>query len=188
MNTNPRFVTPNDDQEAPDSPEVSFAEEMGAIVDDAMALISEFGLRPYRVWIVTVRWDGGEVGVGEPSVVRERELLPTPWVDTRPIYTEMRSGGRVEQGTIRLREISPRYTEDDLRGAPGEGEQVFVEIRHDSRDGSTERRRYSVRGQPWRNAEEFEWSVTLGTEQQARERDGTLAEAEAQVYLDREQI
>ncbi len=186
--TNPRFTKPNDDLNAPDDPEVSFAEQMGAVVDEARALVMELGLRPYRVWLVVVKWSGEEIGRGDPVVVRETELLPTPLWDSRPIYSEMRSAGRVDQGQTRLREVSPRYTEDDIWGMfnPASGEQVFVEVRHDARDGNTQRRRHMVRGQPFRDATGFGWTVNLSTEQQARERDGSIETGT--VYPEREQV
>jgi hypothetical protein len=86
---------------------------------------------------------------------------------------------------LRLREISPRYTEAEIWGVfrADQGQQVFVEQRVDSRDGETQRRRYVVRGQPWRDAERFQWVVNMSTEQQARSPSGQLEQA--QLYPER---
>lgn len=187
---NPRFIRPNDELQPIDSPELSLAEQLGGLVDDARTMLSELGLRPYRVWLVTVRWAGGEIGVGEPIVLSEREFLPTPYVDTRPLSTELKSGGRTDNGFLRLTEISPRYTEDEIWGLfdAANGEQVFIEIRIDERDGKTERRRFVVRGQPWRDAENFQWVVSLSTEQQARTRDGVFNEQLLDTYPERGRV
>jgi hypothetical protein len=176
---NPRVLTPNDNPELfpPDDPSATFAEGMGAIVDDVRSLVSDMGLRPYRVFSVLVRWSGGEVGRGEP-VSFEREFVPTPKLIEPSVTSEPRSGGLVERGLATLTEISPRYTEDELRDLFGcderPGVEIFVEVRVDARDGSTERRRFAVSGMPFRDADGFQWVARLIRQDGGRRRDGSV--------------
>lgn len=179
---NPRPRTPNSPaspQHPSCNPSASLVEQMGSVVDDLRQLNTDFGLRPYRVFSMRVRWTGGDVGRGECVVVSEREFLPTPrFDDMSGVSSTLRSGGLAERGTTKLREISPRYTEDEVRGllccsltlAPGvEG---WIEVAMDSRDGSTQRRRFVVSGVPFRNAGRFEWTANLLRQDQDRSRSG----------------
>lgn len=185
MSENPRTVGPNDTPgtlHPNPAPERSLVEEMGALVDDIRQIATDIGARPYRVHLVRVCWTGGRVGAGDSQVVEETELLPTPALDTfEGVRSEMRSGGLVERGNARLREVSPRYTEDELRGLFGcantlpVGEQVFVEVRMDARDGTdVVRRRFVVVGVPYRKADAFEWRVNLLRQDENRTRTGRL--------------
>lgn len=175
--TNPRIFGPNDDPKLfpPRDPSATLAEDLGAVVDDARAIASELGLRPYRIFSVRVVWSGGEVGRGTPSS-EEREFVPTPKIAEPSVTGEPRTGGLVERGSARLTQVSPRYTEDEVRGLCGcdatPGVEVFVEARIDARDGSTERRRFVVRGMPFRDAERFEWRVNLIRQDSDRDREG----------------
>jgi len=42
-----------------------------------------------------------------------------------------------------------------------DGDEVWIEVRHDSRDPEAPARRYVISSLPERSAERFEWSVTL---------------------------
>lgn len=178
---NPRMLGPNDDPalRPHPSPERSFAETMGEIVDEARQLQTELGLRPYRVFSVLVRWSGGSPGRGEPCVVMEREILPTPLLRLDGARGSMRSGGVAERGNVRLAEISTRYTEDELRALfHGEhslpNESAFIEIRMDARDGVVTRRRFVVAGAPFRDLDKWEWTVPLVEQTPNRTRGGEL--------------
>jgi hypothetical protein len=163
------------------TPETSLVEDSSELVDDLRQLQTDAGLRPYRVFCVVVEWSGGELYRGESSVASEKEFLPTPLVDLRPMYSIMSEAGRFEHGDIVMREISPSLTEDQVNelcsnGAElGPNQQSFIEIRHDARKGNEPtRRRFVTRGVPWHNAEEFEWIVTLSDEDENRGRAGEL--------------
>ena len=137
---------------------------------------TDFGLRPYRVFSVVYRWTGGAIGRGEMKLASERELLPTPKVKDISVRHEAQDAGYVERGDVQLREVSPRYTEDDINALFHQsplppGFQGFVEMFIDARDGKTERRRFSVRGVPIRDAAKFEWSVQLIRQDAQRDRD-----------------
>lgn len=162
-------------------PCVSLVESLGETVDSLRQLYTDFGLRPYRVFSVVYEWSGGDVGRGLPRVISEQEMLPTPRViETSGVSGELRSAGLVERGTVRLEQVSPRYTEDQVRllffqyPLPP-GKQGFIEMRIDSRDGSTERRRFIVRGIPFRDAQGFQWRVTLLRQDEDRTRSGLPA-------------
>lgn len=152
----------------------TLAEELGEVADDLRQLYTDEGLRPYRVFVVVVTWSGGEPDRGEARVESEREFLPTPLLDLRPLRKRNRSGGTVERGQCRLTQVSPTMTEDEIQGLfhVKRGSQVFVEVRHDERDGNAKRRRFWVDGAPWRDAEGFQWVVPLAAQQGARSRSG----------------
>ncbi len=157
-------------------------EDLAGVADDLRQLYTDFGLRPYRVVSVVVAWSGGAIGRGNASVVSERELLPTPFVDLRPVRSVMRTGGRVEEGEATLREVSPRYTEEDIRTLFHQhplprGHEGFLEVRVDARDGNHVRhRRFTVQGVPYRKAAAFDWTVRMSRQRADRTPDGKLAE------------
>lgn len=158
-------------------------EELGEVADDLRQLYTDVGLRPYRVFLVNVGWSGGQVGRGVPTVTRETELLPTPLLRewTQSVQGESTAAGTREVGRARLEQVSPRYTEDAIRELVrpnlDDGEETFVEVRHDSRDGETHRRRFVVRGVPYRKAGKFEWRVGLSKQDEDRDRQGGLDES-----------
>lgn len=179
--SNPRPVTPNTDQRLHGNarPERSLVEELGAIVDEARQMKTDFGLRPYEVWSVVVRWSGGERHRGEPTVRWEQQLLPTPLVEGfARLGRELREGGAVERGTVRMVEVSPRYTEDDIdllfpRRSLGSSEEHFIEVRVDGRDGAqVKRRRFVVSAVPERRPDRFDWEVQLTKQDEDRTRRG----------------
>lgn len=180
--TNPRALTANNDprEHANPQPQQSLVESLGGLVDELRQLHTDFGLRPYRVFSVVIGYSGGEVGRGTASVVSEAELLPTPkLVDMKSVRGISRPAGFDEEGNITLRQISPRYTEDDIseiffQQPLPKGSLGFLEVRVDERDGSTKRRRFTVKGTPFRDAGKFEWSVRLTSQSHDRNRDGVI--------------
>lgn len=178
--SNPRPVTPNTDprMHALAVPERSLVEEMGSVVDEARQLVTDLGLRPYQVWSVVVRWSGGERHRGTPTVRSEMQFLPTPLVESQSrVSKELREAGSVLRGNVRMVEVSPRYTEDDIdllfpRATLGIGEEHFIEVRMDARDGQSERRRYVVSSLPERRPGRFDWEVGLTKQDEDRTRRG----------------
>jgi len=193
--TNPRGQTPNEDPDLHPNPMPgqSLVEELGGVADDLRQLYTDFGLRPYTVHSVVVQWSGGEPGRGDAMVISETQLLPTPrLVDMKPIRGMAKPAGFDEEGAVVLRQISPRYTEDDIRTLffqqplPRDKEG-YLEIRVDSRDGQTDRRRFTVKGTPFRDAPKFEWSTRLTLQSHDRNRAGQITDdvrspAEVQVH------
>lgn len=176
---NPRHVLSTSIGPNP-APQDSLTEDLASVADDLRQLYTDFGQRPYRVVSVIYAWSGGQEGIGDLSIVSEREFLPTPHVDIRGGRNEMTAAGQKLQGTAKLTQVSPQMTEDEILAfapvAPlPQGQQSFIEIRMDERDGTqVVRRRYTVRDVPYRNATKFDWEVPLAAQQQPRNRDGEL--------------
>ena len=163
-------------------------EDMGVVADDLRQLATDYGLRPYRMFSVVYKWSGGTIGRGAPAITFEQEFLPTPkltingLVDRGYIRASVKSkpqeAGSVERGVISVIDISPRYTEDQIRqlfrsGADlAPGETAFIEITMDRRDAASERRRFTVDSVPTRHASKFYWSVELVRQELDRDRSG----------------
>jgi len=112
----------------------SLVEDLVPVADDLRQLYTDFGGRPYRVFLVWVGWsadadgDGvirgrelrledGERGVGRPSLLREEELLPTPSVVGLSALSDTSSAlGSEEEGTVQVDQVSLSYSEEVLRG------------------------------------------------------------------------
>lgn len=152
------------------------------VVDMLRDLRVQFGQRPYSVRIVRTRWSGGRRGIGEEFVSYEQDLLPTPKVaDLGSLQEVLGPVGLDEVGGLVLTEISPRYTEDNLRGTdelgngPEPDEQVYYEVefpRYDGLDG--ERRRFVLRTSPTFKPEQFQWEVRLERSHAERTRQGAV--------------
>lgn len=157
------------------NPSCSLIDALGKVADDVRQIYTDLGARPYRVFSVVYRWTGGAIGRGEPIVESELELLPTPSVDLMGVQGSPREAGIVERGNVTLKQISPRYTEDQVRGLffvdplPPD-RQGFIEVTVDARDGTSPRRRFTVVGVPTRFATSFEWQATMVREDASRTR------------------
>lgn len=163
------------------APERSLFEEMGDVVDDMRQLQTDLGARPYRVFAVVVKWSGGEKGRGDPVVVSDRELLPTPLVRLRGIRTELKSAGKTERGYTEISELSPSYTEDELQQSfhvkqdadKDEAFEQFYEVQQDKRDGRKPvRRRFVLRGPPERDVDNHQWIIRVSSQDADRSRSG----------------
>lgn len=155
----------------------SLVEELGEVADDLRQIYADadIGLRPYTVHVVRTAWSGGEIGRGEPEVTLDVPLLPIPKLTMTGLSRDSKEGGALERGDARLEQISPRYTEDELDGYFGavEGEEAFVEIRIDERDGETKRRRFTLARPPIRRPGKFDWLLVLRRQDGDRLRNGT---------------
>jgi hypothetical protein len=111
---------------------------------DAMRqLLTDFGLRPYRVFLVWVGWtpdvdedgmvqeeelelDAGVEGTGRAVLLKEVELLPTPLIESMAgVAGNLDATGLTERGNVNVSQISMGYTEDQLLG-------LLPEFRHPS--------------------------------------------------------
>ncbi len=159
-------------------PERSLVEELGDVADDLRQLNTDLGMRPYRVFAVVIEWTGKEEGRGDPKIVVEQELLPTPLVRMRGLRLELKSAGKTDRGYLEISELSPRYTEDQLQRSfhvkpLTEAHEAFYEIRQDARDGAEPvRRRFVLRSVPERDVENFQWVIRVFAQNQARDRKG----------------
>lgn len=180
--TNPRPIPPDKDPSLQSLaiPEASLVEDLGEVADDLRQLNTDFGLRPYRLFSVVSRWTGGSKGRGTQVLVQETEFLPTPEVaNVDRLAGQLGSAGLNEVGTIRVTELSPRLTEDDIRDLfhiqpLPQDQEGWLELRIDRRDGSTTRRRFVVKGAPMRRADEFDWHVKLFEQDVRRSRAGAF--------------
>jgi hypothetical protein len=92
------------------------------------SLYPAMGVQQYTVTLVRRRWDGGERGAGNVTVLSETVLTPPPVVVGMARY-ELRAGGLQEVGDITLREVSLTYTESELTGRPlDDGEEFFYRL------------------------------------------------------------
>lgn len=160
----------------------SLAADLGEVVDEANQIRADLGMRPYRVFSVVERWDSGVTGRGTATVVAEVEFVPPPFVDFAPLKRKYGAAGSVERGQIMLRDISPRYTEDQLssltKPVVQPGEAAYIEIRADGRfegPGDPKRRRFVISGVPWLDQDRFEWLVKLTQQDNPRDRRGRPA-------------
>lgn len=162
-------------------PERSYVECFGDVVDDIRQLATDFGARPYRVFLVTVEWDGEKPGRGKQKILSEEEFLPTPNVDLSAISYQVTAAGRTDQGVVRMYEVSPRYTEDDLHRMIGseleDNQQTFIEVRLDNREGAEPiRHRLTFSGVPYYDATGAQWILTLKIQYENRTKAGLLSE------------
>lgn len=154
--------------------------DLGDVVDDIRDLYTELGARPYEVTLVWTQWSGGARDVGVEQVVRQCPLLPTPKVsDVSTLNKEVFSIGNEETGSIRVSEISPRFTEDQLVGNSNDGDALptdmnfYYEVFFPRARGPGVRRRFTVDGTPNYNPTKFQWWVNLRRAYEDRSRDGS---------------
>lgn len=160
------------------------------IADRLRQFYTQFGLRPYRVFIVHVVWAGGQKGAGNPIEISRREVLPTPRVrDMAGTNEVLRATGLSEEGGINVDQISAKYSEDDLMGrtldlqdpelrlTSTSGADFFWEVVENRVVEPTGfRRRYVPSAAPFISADGFQWKVTLTRQDYpGRRSNGALA-------------
>lgn len=150
-------------------------------VDSIRDLYTQFGARPYQVMLVWTRWSGGERGVGVEEVVREELLLPTPKLgDMAALSRDLSPVGVDEVGSVRIAEISARFTEDylvgrcDDGGAIPEDQNFYWEVRFPRADGFGPRRRFVPKSAPMLDSTKFQWSISLLKVSEDRMRSGDV--------------
>ena len=105
----------------------TLAREFVELADDLRDLLSQFGLRAYRVSTIRVQWSGGKRGRGSPIVIEETIILPTPKIASLDGLQELvQSVGLDEVGSVELSEVSGRFTEEQLRGFTDAGDGLPV--------------------------------------------------------------
>jgi len=153
-------------------------------VDSIRQIATDLGARQYQVSLVWTRWSEGRRGAGVEEIVERVVLLPTPLVeDFSALTAEVLAIGSAERGQVRISEISPRYTEDQLRGYHGDGrpadedEQFYYEVFFPRAAGSTvkgSRRRFVLTGTPNYLPLKFAWSVNVTRAYDDTDDDGHL--------------
>lgn len=126
----PTFIRPLRDHEI----KTTLASCLVDVADCTRQLYTDFGLRPYRVFLVWIGWTADEnddgmlqdeelclednmVGVGRPVVLADVELVPTPLVgDLTAVAKTQDVTGLTERGGVGVSQISASMSEDVLMG------------------------------------------------------------------------
>jgi hypothetical protein len=161
----------------------TLGQQLIPVVDGLRDIYSQFGLRPYVVRVLRTRWTGGERNHGQERVDLVRDVLPTPrLMDISALMEVVTAVGRDEVGEIVVTEISGGYTEDELLGLDGLGQDppedvsAYYEIEFLRVDGLPgEKRRFQIRGAPNYMPARFQWSVRLERTRPDRLRGGAPA-------------
>lgn len=150
------------------------------LADKLRDMMTKFGLRPYKVRIMRVKWSGGMRGVGAAFVTNELHLLPTPLIsDLNTLTDVVEVVGLTEVGSIQLSEVSGRFSEDELMGRDEDGnpvpadEEFFYEVEFPRSDGkASTRRRFYMRSPPQYHAGKLQWTIRLEKASEDRDRTG----------------
>lgn len=161
------------------------ADRLVPVVDKIRQLNTSFGIRPYRIFLVHMQYPGQRIGDGAPVEISRKEILPTPKIIGMGSTSEvLRPFGLTEEGSIRVAQISPKYTEDDLMGRTpdlqdpamprtgGRNQIFFWEVveRRPSTPPSVPRR-YVPSAVPELGRDNFEWTIGLTKATFDRSRD-----------------
>lgn len=141
-------------------------------LDELRQIAADMGARPYRVFLVKTRWSGKRRGEGVETVTSEVEILPTPKVDSIDnLNLQLLDIGTDDAGMLKVREISPRYQENQLRGLNPDGSEIAQnetfswEISLSRGDAEEKkRRRFVIRGVPIYHSSSggaLQWHVSL---------------------------
>lgn len=154
------------------------------LADNLRDLLTRFGLRTYKVSLVTIEWTGGKRGKGTPVIVKgPTPILPTPKITAMDsLAEELQSVGLEEVGTIELSQISGTFTEEQLRGFSPEGDPIepaqefFYEVEFFPNNGLAQKRRFYLKGVPTYFPGRLQWQVRLEKDIQDRDRNGDVGD------------
>lgn len=100
----------------PDRPSDVFS-NLTETMDAARQVISDVGLRTYRVFFVVERWaEGTSAGDGEPLEVTFTEIVPAPEVSFFSAARVASSGGAYREGAVELRKVTRSLRREALLG------------------------------------------------------------------------
>jgi len=149
------------------------------LADSLRDLLTKFGLRSYRVSFVRVSWSSGRRGIGTPTVIEEKVILPTPKISSLDAVSELLQPiGLSEVGSIQLSGISGTYTEEQLLGQSPEGDDIppdqefFYEIEFFPNAGEAKKRRFTPKSVPSYLAGKLQWIIALEKANDDRARNG----------------
>jgi hypothetical protein len=106
----------------PEQAKRTIANRFGGLADRMRQKNTDFGLRPYRVFLRWTKWNGSgelpERGEGDEIDVLTVEILPTPKLkNLDSLSFSFWHAGQIPVGSVRLEEISiARFTADILLG------------------------------------------------------------------------
>lgn len=153
----------------PAEAKATLAHRLGGRVDRPRQFATKFGVRPYRVFLTWVAWSGEERGVGDQTLFKRVEILPTPKVENIDTLTQnLFSVGTLPMGTVRVSRISVSFTEDQLAGRLSGQDSIpdnlefFYEIVEDGRgDNPAYRHKFRLVSPPFRQAGQVHFVVVL---------------------------
>jgi hypothetical protein len=166
----------------------ALASALTPVVDEIRQLYTEFGVRPYQVFLIHMQWSGNRIGEGSAVEISRREILPTPQVVDMGSTTEvLRQFGLTEEGGLVVDQVSTKYTEDDLMGRtpdlidptmPRTGlstvEFFWEVIESRPSNPASVPRRYVPVGVPMLSRDRFQWRVALAKQDYNRSRGRTF--------------
>lgn len=108
----------------------NLVDELVPMVDELKGdLYRDMGVRQYRTYLVRRRWSGARRSEGTVTVLSRTELTPAPRVDFGGLRTQLEPHGFLEDGSVRLTEVSLTYTEAELTGRPlADNEEFFYKL------------------------------------------------------------
>ncbi len=149
----------------------SLASRLSRVADIGRQVEVRLGFRPYQVFLVWTRWNGDERGEGVQEVVHRCQLVPTPVVqDLTGVALSPFGAGILPVGSVRIREVSARYSLELLSGKviPGKEDQVphpydfFYEVVEDGRHECPPLRpRFNLFATPFLDAPNQQWILVL---------------------------
>lgn len=179
----------------------SLAAKYSRVADRVRQRMTDYGLRPYRVWLVWLVYDGEERGDGNARVLQQVEILPTPRVtDMTALTYRSAAAGTFPEGSVRVDGISAyAFTEDELQGvrrprpgpngqpapppagcetegfdtSPGTKVDFCYWVQEDGRGDDPARiKRFRLMANPFRDVTGFNWTVLLARSDRDPTREG----------------
>ena len=156
----------------------TLAQRLIGPVDSVRDLATRLGARPYKVRIVRVQWSSGQRGEGVGETLTVADILPTPKLTQLDGVREIINPvGLDEAGSVKVIQISGRFTENDLRGYDADGDppnddtEVFYEIEFPQPNGRPSiKRRFLIEGAPEYLATACQWQLALNRAHDDRDR------------------
>jgi hypothetical protein len=151
----------------------TLAHKLGVgLVPRLRQLATNFGIRPYRCFLVWGKWTGEERGEGFDVELLRMEILPTPKVENLDALTfSLVNAGTLPVGSVRVSQISSYFTYDQLKGlmVPVQHEdqvpepyEFYWEVVEDGRgDNPPVRAKFRPASVPFRRAGKPDWTVIL---------------------------
>jgi hypothetical protein len=159
----------------------TLARDFIELADDLRDLLTQFGLRSYRVSTLRIQWSGGKRGKGTPTIVEERPILPTPKITALDgLLGVIQNVGLDETGSLEVSQISGTYSEDQLRGFDSDGtgippDQEFLwEVEFFPTEGPSKKRRFFPKTAPNYKAGALQWTIRLEKANDDRSRNGEV--------------
>src|ERR1700722_5033736 len=103
---------------SPEQAKRTLANKLGGLTDRVRQLATNFGVRPYRVFLRWTQWTGTERGEGQENVILTIEILSTPRLtNLDSLSFSFWHAGQIPVGSVRLDRISvASFTSDILLG------------------------------------------------------------------------